>query len=227
MNGPANKAAPASGRLPTPSVAASASSGSGQSGQSGARRAELSRVAWLHPGQLDFHQWAAAGRRFGEIGRGSQWWIGDWLLYGTSRFGERYVEASKITGYDPKSLRNMRYVASQFAPSLRRDNLNWSHHALLAGLEPADRTYWLDRASADRLSVEDLRSELRSARRGNYAESDADAVPSLDPDQAAQLEASGSLSLAAGMQADALVCPNCGSRVPMGSTGARALGEAL
>jgi hypothetical protein len=217
MNRAAHKSAPGPSKLPAPSVAVPTS----EQGESGARRAELSRVAWLHPAQLDFHQWVAAGRRFGEIGRGSQWWIGDWLLYGTSRFGERYVEASKITGYDPKSLRNMRYVASQFAPSLRRDNLNWSHHALLAGLEPADQNYWLDRAGADRLSVEDLRGELRAAGRGNYAESGADAVVSLDAEQA--LTASGPLSLAAGMGED-LVCPNCGSRVPVASAPGEALG---
>jgi hypothetical protein len=44
--------------------------------------------------------------------RGSRWWIGDWLLYGSARWGERYVEASRVTGYEPKSLRNMRYVSS-------------------------------------------------------------------------------------------------------------------
>src|ERR1700689_4024838 len=203
MNRGAHKSAPVSSKPATPSATLPALSEPGQPGPPGARRAELSRVAWLHPGQLDFHQWVAAGRRFGEIGRGSQWWIGDWLLYGTSRFGERYVEASKITGHDPKSLRNMRYVASQFAPSLRGDNLNWSHHALLAALEPADQNHWLDRATADRLSVEDLRGELRAARRGNYSESGADAVLALDPDQA--LKGLGSPGRTGGV-GDALVC---------------------
>jgi len=171
-------------------------------------RNNLSRVAWLHPEKMELAQWVAAGRRFGEIGRGSQWWIGDWLLFGTARFGERYVEASKITGYDPKSLRNMRYVAAQFDLSLRRDNLNWSHHALLAGLDFDERVYWLDRATADRLSVEDLRGELRAARRGRYSEV-ASAVQSP-----ATLEGE-----------EMFICPNCGLPVPVSSMSTRMSGR--
>jgi len=125
----------------------------------------LSRVVWTHPDGMDYPEWIAAGRRLGVIGRGSQWWIGDWLLFGTARFGERYVEASRVTGYDPKSLRNMRYVASRVPVSLRRDNLRWSHHALLAALEPEEQEIWLDRAVNSRLSVADLRGELRTAMR--------------------------------------------------------------
>jgi hypothetical protein len=172
--------------------------------QSGARQ-DLARVGWLHPEEMEFSEWVAAGRRLGEIGRGSQWWIGDWLLYGTAQFGERYVEASRITGYDPKSLRNMRYVASQFDLSLRRDNLNWSHHALLAGLDPEERSQWLDRAVADRMSVDDLRCELRAAGRGNYANLEAESA-STRP------EVEG-----------AVICPNCGTEVPLDGAVRKAL----
>jgi hypothetical protein len=146
---------------------------------------------------MEFSDWVAAGRRFGELGRGSSWWIGDWLLFGTAKFGERYVEASKITGYDPKTLRNLRYVASRFDLSLRRDELNWSHHALLVGLERDEQIYWLDRACADRLSVEDLRGELRAARRGHFGDPATDHITST-PDDAALI-----------------ICPNCGEPVPV------------
>jgi hypothetical protein len=142
---------------------------------------------------MEFSDWLVAGRRLGVIGRGSQWWIGDWLVFGTSKFGERYLEASKVTGYDIKSLRNMRYVSSRFESSLRRDDLNWSHHALLAALDAKEQRYWLGRAAADRLSVEDLRCELRTAARGNYTSTE------LEP----------------ASEADLLVCPNCGARVPL------------
>jgi len=40
---------------------------------------------------------------------------------------------------------------------------------LLAALEPDEQKYWLDRALADGLSVDDLRIELRSAGRGHYS----------------------------------------------------------
>jgi hypothetical protein len=135
------------------------------------RRSSINPVAWMASGEIDYHDWVFEGRRIGAMGRGSPWWVGDWLLYGTARWGERYTEAVKITGYDGKSLRNMRYVASSFDLSLRRDILSWSHHALLAAFDPDEQKHWLDRAVADKLSVDDLRVELRSARRGGYSTS--------------------------------------------------------
>jgi hypothetical protein len=162
----------------------------------------LSRVAWTHADDMDYPEWIAAGRRLGAIGRGSQWWIGDWLLFGAAKFGERYVEASRVTGYDPKSLRNMRYVASRFPVSLRRDDLEWSHHALLAAFEPEKQKSWLERAAVDRLSVSDLRCELKAEARSGDA--------SLEPVD------SDAAKAASAVPDVMIVCPNCGAQVPLG-----------
>ncbi len=156
-----------------------------------------STVAWLPQRDLDPREWAAAGRRLGAIGRCSQWWIGDWVRYGTARWGERYVEASRITGYDVTSLRNMAWVASRFGNlSLRSDKLTWSHHVLLAPLEPEDAQRWIERAAEERWSVSDLRVELRSHRR----------EPRELPSLAGEVAPSGP-------EPDAVVCPQCGHRL--------------
>jgi hypothetical protein len=152
-------------------------------------------VSWSAGPQIDFRDWVLEGRRIGLISRGSPWWIGDWLLYGSARWGEMYVVAARITGYDPKSLRNMRYVASRFDLSFRKDKLTWSHHALLAGLEISERRRWLERAIADGLSVADLRTELRAARR-----------PRLGASRAPQVTST---------YVRTVRCPNCGDRVPI------------
>jgi len=131
---------------------------------------EVSTVAWVPPVDLDPQGWAAAGRRFGAISRCSQWWIGDWIRYGARKWGEKYVQAARITGYDVASLRNIAWVASQFDVSLRSDKLSWSHHALLAPLETDEKVYWLERATAERFSVADLRTELRAMRSGKKCE---------------------------------------------------------
>jgi hypothetical protein len=160
----------------------------------------ISAVAWSPRGDLEYRDWVLEGRRIGLICRASPWWIGDWLLYGTARWGEMYVEATRITAYDPKSLRNMRYVASRFHLSLRRDNLTWSHHALLASLDADTQTFWLDLASKDRLSVEDLRLELRAARACGCPNTKALASPKGPED------------------ARVIVCPNCGDRFPISAS---------
>lgn len=158
-----------------------------------------STVAWVPQRELDPHKWAAAGRRLGAIGRCSQWWIGDWIRYGVARWGERYVEAARITGYDVASLRNMAWVASQFGdPSLRSDKLTWSHHVLLAPLELGEARVWIERAVEEKWSVADLRTELRADRRHQGVELVAPAAPLVSP--------------AAGEPAG-LVCPQCGHRL--------------
>ena len=124
----------------------------------------ISRVAWAPQGDLGQSEWLATGRRLGAIGRCSQWWIGDWIRYGTARWGERYAEAARVTGYDVATLRNMAWVASQFDLSLRSDRLTWSHHVLLAPLDPDEQRRWLEHAQDQRLSVADLRTELRRTR---------------------------------------------------------------
>jgi hypothetical protein len=158
---------------------------------------QVSKVAWLPRGELGQAAWLATGRRLGAIGRCSQWWIGDWIRYGTSRWGERYAEAARVTGYDVASLRNMAWVASQFDLSLRSDKLTWSHHVLLAPLEPDEQKRWLDHALEERLSVADLRVELRATQ---------GAVDK--PEAAAQLAAKAT------GEAGVSVCPHCGHELP-------------
>lgn len=132
-----------------------------------ARRAQtfLSGVGWEPTHELAHPQWLNVGRRLGAISRCNKWWVGDWLHYGASRWGERYSEAAKVTGYDPKSLRNIAYVSLRFVPSRRRDNLSWSHHAEVAALSDQEQDCWLDLSTRQRLSVSDLRFELRASRR--------------------------------------------------------------
>lgn len=136
-------------------------SGTGQRPASG-----ISKVAWVPPVDLDQAEWLSTGRRLGAIGRCSQWWIGDWIRYGTGRWGEKYTAAARVTGYDVASLRNMAWVAAQFDLSLRSDKLSWSHHVLLAPLEPEQQRRWIARAVEEGLSVADLRLELRARGKG-------------------------------------------------------------
>lgn len=160
-----------------------------------ASRGALSKIAWAPQRDLDHSDWLATGRRLGAIGRCSQWWIGDWVRYGTAKWGEKYAEAARVTGYDIASLRNMAWVASRFDLSLRNDRLTWSHHVLLAPLEPDEQLKWLRRASEERWSVADLRLELRALRQG-------DDKPSRGTDAAA------------GDRGDVAVCPHCGHALP-------------
>lgn len=167
-----------------------------------ATKVALTTTSWSASAELGVPEWAEQGRRLGTIGRGVGWWIGDWLLYGNERFGERYVRAARITGYDVQTLMNMVYVASSVAPSRRRDRLSFSHHAEVAALDPETQERWLARAEAERLSVRCLREELRRQRRLDSGE---EPEPEVEEPPVAAVP---------GAHADAnIVCPACGCRI--------------
>lgn len=153
----------------------------------GSRAFVLTNVSWSASETVSFEQWVLNGRRLGAIGRGVGWWIGDWLRFGNARYGERYVQAAKITGYDKQTLMNMVYVASRVEPPRRREKLSWSHHAEVAASSPEQQDVWLDKAECSRLSVQDLRQLLGKARK---REKDVEAGRPAGPDPT--------------------VCPHCG-----------------
>jgi hypothetical protein len=148
-------------------------------------------LGWEPPQQVDRAGWITLGASLAEFGRVNNWWVGDWIRYGTTRWGERYVEASKITGLDSKTLRNIAYVAGRFDLSRRRDKLTWTHHAEVAALDHEQQEKWLDRAVDLRLSPADLRLEVRTAMRS--------------PDRAQTLNERSS---------GILTCPKCGFEIP-------------
>ena len=141
--------------------------------------AALTTTSWSPPSDLPVGDWIEQGRWLGAVGRASGWWIGDWIRYGNGRYGEKYEEAARLTGYDSQSLMNMAYVAGRYEPSRRREGLSFSHHAELAALSAADQELWLDRIEAGRLSVRALRFELREARRRTALR--AARAPELEP----------------------------------------------
>lgn len=159
-------------------------------------------ITWKPSREIDIHEWTTAGRRIGAVSRAIQWLLGDWIAYGNLKFGERYVRASRITGYDTQSLMNMVYVASRFSVSRRRENLSWSHHEAVAALDDEKQDYWLDQAFEHRWSVADLRMMLRSARRKEDRNHKAN-----EPVRSNLVPAS----------AHAVKCPRCGAPVSLSS----------
>jgi hypothetical protein len=169
-------------------------------------RASLSEVSWCAAEDMSFAEWLENGRRLGLMGRSAGWWIGDWLTYGNHVFGERYVRASKITGYDAQTLMNMAYVASRFEVSRRRGKLSWSHHAEIAAMEPEEQDHWLTRAEKDRLSVRCMREGIRRERLRKRAEGNASGRECCGTDEGEQQSAD-------------VVCPECGHVFLGGSAG--------
>jgi hypothetical protein len=169
-------------------------------------RVTVTPVAWRAQANLALEEWLESGRKLGLLGRNVPWWIGDWLRYGNHAYGERYVRAARVTGYDTQTLMNMVYVASRFQPTRRRGNLSWSHHAEVTALDPAEQDAWLDRAEAERMSVRCLRQEIRGLMR------------SLNPAKQRVVADSGD-ALEPQPTESSLVCPSCGHTIDPAANG--------
>jgi hypothetical protein len=201
-----------------------ATSGSRPTGDSGVAASRLRRslsLGWEAPEKLDRPGWLAAGTSLAEFGRVSNWWVGDWIRYGNTRWGEKYVEAARLTGLDAKTLRNIAYVASRFDLSRRRDKLTWTHHAEVAALLPEQQEDWLDRALALRLSPGDLRVELRAAQRVHaLADVSAAEAPSGGAHEKWEVDVNvseGGVGDGEGTDdaAEAVACPHCGGVIDL------------
>jgi hypothetical protein len=167
--------------------------------------AAVTAISWTPRVDLTVAEWARQGRWLGALGRGSGWWLGDWVRYGTARYGDRYGPAARVTGYDVQSLMNMAYVSRRFEASRRRAGLSFSHHAELAGLPTEEQDLWLDRAEAGAMSVRSLRSELRQAQNRATARERSSASR-----RAANAHGpSGEAPAASGSEPE-VVCPECG-----------------
>ena len=98
------------------------------------------------------------------IGKAWQWWVGDWLNYGETRWGEKYAQAVD-EGLDYQAAADAAYVARAVEFSLRNENLSWNHHKAIAPLETSKQREWLEKAEANEWSVKELREQIREANK--------------------------------------------------------------
>ena len=122
--------------------------------------------------EMSFDDWALVGTRIARICGGAAWALGDWLLFGERRFGERYRSALAATNLDYQTLRNYAWVARSFAPARRREHLSFQHHAEVAALPAAEQDLWLHRAEAQGWSRNELRRRLAALRLQRRAEAE-------------------------------------------------------
>lgn len=124
---------------------------------------EITSTSWTPSTGLSFDEWENVGYTFQAIDASINWWIGDWLNYGESRYGETYTQALEITGYRLQRLMNAKWVANKIHPSTRVDPsiLSWSAHRQVAGLPPAEQAEWLQRAATEDWDSRTLRLALK------------------------------------------------------------------
>lgn len=124
----------------------------------------------------------AAGDVIQRMIKSCQWAFGDWQNYARSRpdfamFRDAVVVAA---GISLQTAKNVAYVAGAIAPSRRRDTVDFSTHAEVAGLEPSDQSKWLEKTETEGWTRQELRDRVRSAKRNTVASGRADGHYTVD-----------------------------------------------
>lgn len=111
-------------------------------------------------GTPTFDDWLQCGQFIRQAKGAVHFWIGDFINYGESRWGEQYKDAIALTGFDYGTLRNDKWVASRVELSRRRDNLSFDHHVEVADFPPDEQEELLELASKKKMTTRDFRNYL-------------------------------------------------------------------
>lgn len=130
------------------------------------REVFVTRVGLMLPGSLTYETWERTGTQLARIADSSAWCLGDWMVYGTTHYANRYLHAIEKAGLEYQTLRNYAWVARRFQPERRRATLSFQHHTEVASLPESDQEMWLDRAEREGWSRNKLRRSIQEARAG-------------------------------------------------------------
>ncbi|MFD3589804.1 LmbU family transcriptional regulator [Streptomyces sp. NPDC058683] len=159
---PTRSGTPRRGAPGQPEPPASGVPDTGRLGLSGPAQAR--RTALLLPTDLPFPAWLRIGEQLHAVADSSAWWAGDWLVYGSKVFPDRYRRAIERTALDYQTLRNYAWVARKVDVARRRHDLSFQHHQEVAALTPEEQDHWLGEAAGHGWSKAELRRRMRAER---------------------------------------------------------------
>jgi N6-adenosine-specific RNA methylase IME4 len=117
------------------------------------------------PENLSFENWLNLAPKLRTIRDASLWWWGDYINFGERKYGEKYSQALEESDYSYGTLANASSLCNKFESSRRRENLPISFHQEVMSLPPADQDVLLDRCTDENWTRNELRGEIRKARK--------------------------------------------------------------
>lgn len=124
-------------------------------------KATFSKNVLVINDSISLAEWKELGQSLKQIEGSVQFWIGDWVRFGENKgyiSSKKYDEAEEATGLDRGTIQDYKWVAEKVPSSLRKEELTYSHHKEVAGLEQEKQIEFLNRAIAEKLTVRGLRS---------------------------------------------------------------------
>lgn len=127
----------------------------------------ITEVGLVIMDELPLEAYERIGIVLAGLDRGIPWAVGDWMLYGERRadWGEKAAQAQDASKISPETALHYRWVCQRIEPFRRRPGLTFSHHAAVAGMDPADQERLLTEAELNGWTVRELRRRAGEGRR--------------------------------------------------------------
>ena len=129
---------------------------------------ELSTTNLTFKRDVSKEEWMDVFKALKQVEGCVQFWIGDCLAYRQQKWG-MYDDIAEETGMDKKTLWEYKNVSQSIKPSARAEQLSYTHHREVASLPPEKQELFLNKAVEDKLSVRDLRNEIKKEKRNDEA----------------------------------------------------------
>ena len=115
------------------------------------------------------------GQALMRVETGMQWWIGDWWNEVERKHGDGKAICAEA-GINYQTARQCGWVSRQMF--LRKNNLSFGHHNIVAALEPDLQRSWLDTAEAEGWSIAKLADTIKN-HRGLPPDEEPEALPAI------------------------------------------------
>jgi len=132
----------------------------------------------LHlPAATSFEEWSNLGRKLCAGARFMNWIIGDWLIEGSERFGDKARdEANTIFRSDVDRFAPIVDTCRRFPETKRHQALTFGHHLAVMAIADDDQAeQLLSKAETERLTTAALKAEVKVIR-------SQDRLPLVDDD---------------------------------------------
>ena len=129
-------------------------------------KCEISKTGLIFNDSIAFNEWKDIGSLLKQVEGSVQFWIGDWLNFGKRKYEHgKYEQALQELEYEKQALKDFCWVSESIETSLRKDNLEFSHHKEVASLPPEEQQQWLETAEQEQLTVRELREQIKEVKK--------------------------------------------------------------
>jgi hypothetical protein len=126
-------------------------------------------VGIVLPDGMSQEEWIDAGKQLAKCGAALQWWVGDWLNYGTKQYGEIKSSAGSI-GINYNTANQWARVAAEFEIGRRLPSVPFSHyHTAASHPDKKERNKLLavTKEGKPKFTVREIKDAIREHKRLN------------------------------------------------------------